>query len=59
MEHTHIVVSGIFLLSLVGRGAGKGAKVKERIKWKRAKNKIKREKVEKKKKCKIHPISRY
>lgn len=49
LEHTHTVVSGIFLLTLVGRGAGKGAKVKERMKWKRAKNKIKREKIEKKK----------
>lgn len=49
MEHTHIAVGGIFLLTLVGRGAGKGAKVKKRMKWKRAKNKIKREKVEKKK----------
>lgn len=45
----HTVVSGIFLLTLGGRGAGKGTKVKERLKWKREKLEIMREKVEKKK----------
>lgn len=42
VEHTHIAVSGIFLLTSVGPGADKDARGKGRMKRKIAKNKGKR-----------------